>query len=109
MKPLAAYETLPDDRKRLTNRLIMALHENKLDSNAQLDIRRSINRAKRDPNDTGKRYTNGYLIFYKERFPVIKKDYPEDVTLIAKKIGEEWRALSSDTKNTYKQTAATQR
>ena len=87
----------------------MALHEKKLDSNAQLDIRRSINRSKRDPNDTGKRYTNGYLIYYKERFPVIKKDYPEDVTLIAKKIGEEWRTMSDEKKESYRQTAATQR
>ena len=45
-------------KKKLTNKFIMALHENKIDSNSQLNIRRSINRAKRDPNDTGNFFHN---------------------------------------------------
>ena len=85
-KPLIAYEALAEDQRRLANKLIVALHEDKLNSNVQLDIRRSINRAKRDPADTGKRYTNGYLIFYKERFSQVKKDKP-DVKKVAKFIG----------------------
>ena len=85
-KPLIAYEALAEDKNRIANKLILALHEDKLDSNVQLDIRRSINRAKRDPADTGKRYTNGYLIFYKERFSQVKKDKP-DVKKVAKFIG----------------------
>jgi hypothetical protein len=72
-KPLIAYEGLTSDKKRLASKLIVALHEGKLDSSVQLDIRRLINRSKRDPGDTGKRYTNGYLVFMKRDFPRSKR------------------------------------
>ena len=69
-----------------------------------------INRERRDPSDTGKRYTNGYLVFYKERFAQIKeKDKDKPVTEIAKQLGAEWKSLTDDEKSKYNKQAAEQR
>ena len=49
--------------KRLANKLIVALHNKEISGDAWHAINRTINRERRDPNDNGKRYTNGYLVF----------------------------------------------
>ena len=71
-----AYKELDDTGRRLVNKLISGLHEQKLDQQTRLTINRTINRTRRDPNDTGKKYTNGYLVFYKERFVDLKNQGP---------------------------------
>ena len=93
-KPLSAYKQLNDSSRRLVNKLIISLTDEKLDDKAKMSINRSINRARREPDDTGKKYTNGYMMFYRERFPQLKKkDKNKPVTDIARQIGAEWRAL----------------
>jgi hypothetical protein len=61
VKPLSAYKELTESRRRLVNKLIIGLHAETIDEDTRLNINRAINRTRRDPNDTGKRYTNGYL------------------------------------------------
>ena len=108
VKPLSAYKELNESGRRLVNKLIIGLHADTIDEDTRLNINRTINRAKRDPSDTGKRYTNGYLVFYKERFAQIKeKDKP--VTEIAKQLGAEWKSLTDDEKSKYNKQAAEQR
>lgn len=76
VKPLSAYKELSESGRRLVNKLIIGLHADTIDEDTRLNINRTINRAKRDPSDNGKRYTNGYLVFYKERFAQFKKRVP---------------------------------
>ena len=107
-KPIQAYKNLDDSGRRLVNKLIIGLHDKQLPDGTKLDINRSINRSRRNPSDTGKRYTNGYLVFYKERFPQLKKtDAP--VTEIAKRLGAEWNSLTEEEKDTFRKRAAEQR
>ena len=106
MKPTRAYTDLQD--KRLANRVIMALAREELDDKAQKAIARCLNKAKRatSPTTAKKKYTNGWLIFYKERFRKVRKSNPEiEVTGIATMIGQEWRKLSLDEKGKYTQKA----
>jgi hypothetical protein len=109
-KPLSAYKDLDDSGRRLVNKLIVGLHEKQFPAGTKQDINSSINRSRRDPSDTGKRYTNSYLVFYKEKFPQLKKterDIP--VTEIAKRIAVQWNALTDDEKAIYRKRAAEQR
>jgi hypothetical protein len=109
-KPLSAYKELQESDRRLVNKLIISLYKKKVDGDSWHLMNRTINRARRDPSDTGKQYTNGYLIFYKERFAQLKKaGNLKPVTEIAKKLGAEWKALTDDEKAVYNKQAAEQR
>jgi hypothetical protein len=110
IKPMSAYTELDDSGRRLVNKLIIGLHDKKLPEGTRLNINRAINRSRRDPSDTGKRYTNGYLVFYKEKFAQLKKtENDTPVTLIAKQLGAEWNLLPEDQKAIYTNQAAEQR
>ena len=47
-KPMDAYKELDDTGRRLVNKLITGLHEQKLDQETRLTINRTINRTRRD-------------------------------------------------------------
>ena len=107
-KPVDAYKELNDTGRRLVNKLITGLHEQKLDQETWLTINRTINRTRRDPTDTGKKYTNGYLVFYRGRFLDLKtKGKP--VTAIAQQAGSEWNALNDEERSGYIKQAAQER
>ena len=107
---MSAYKDLKESDKRLANKLIVALHNKEISGDAWHAINRTINRERRDPSDTGKRYTNGYLVFYKERFAQLKKkEKDKPVTQIAKELGAEWKSLTDDEKENYNKQAAEQR
>ena len=108
IKPMVAYKGLNESDKKLTHKLIISLHKKELSGSSWHAINRTINRERRDPNTTGKRYTNGYLIFYKERFAE-KKSKDKPVTIIAKELGAEWKGLTDDEKTKYSKQAAEQR
>ena len=105
---MSAYKELKESDKRLANKLIVALHNKEISGDAWHAINRTINRERRDPSDTGKRYTNGYLVFYKKRFAQ-KKEKDKPVTEIAKELGAEWKSLTDDEKSKYNKQAAEQR
>lgn len=110
VKPLSAYKELNESGRRLVNKLIIGLHADTIDEDTRLNINRLINRAKRDPSDTGKRYTNGYIVFYKKRFAQLKKkEKDKPVTEIAKELGAEWKSLNDDEKAVYNKQASEQR
>ena len=109
-KPLSAYKELQESDRRLANKLIIALHKKEVDGDSWHLMNRTINRARRDPSDTGTQFTNGYLIFYKERFAQLKKaGNLKPVTVIAIQLGAEWKALTDDEKAVYNKQAAEQR
>jgi hypothetical protein len=92
-KALAEYKKLNDSSRRLVNKLIVGLSNETLDDKVKKSINRAINRARREPDDKGKKYANGYTVFYREKFAQLgKKDRGKPVTEIAKQIGAEWRA-----------------
>jgi len=107
---MTAYKELQESDRRLANKLIVALHNKEISGDAWHAINRTINRERRDPNDNGRRYTNGYLVFYKERFAQLKKkEKDKPVTQIAKELGAEWKSLTGDEKAVYNKQAAEQR
>ena len=107
-KTMSAYKELDEPARRLVNKLITGLHEQRLDPASRLTINRTLNRTRRDPNDTGKKYTNGYLVFYRERFLDLKtKGKP--VTAIAQQVGSEWNALNDEERSGYIKQAAQER
>ena len=107
-KTMSAYKELDEPARRLVNKLINSLHDQRVDPESRLTINRTLNRTRRDPNDTGKKYTNGYLVFYKERF-VDLKTKGKPVTEIAKQVGSEWKALNDEEKAGFMKQAAKQR
>ena len=108
VKPLVVYKTLSGPDKRLVNKLIVSIHKEQLPQDDRRTINRSINRARNVQKDNGKKYTNGYLIFYKERFPKLKlQDMP--ICDIAKHVGKEWRELDAIEKEKYNLLAKEQR
>jgi hypothetical protein len=109
-KPMPAYKELDHSGRRLVNKLIVSLHDKQLPEATRMDINRSINRSRRGPKDTGKKYTNGYLMFYKEKFAPLKMTEADTpVTEIAKQLGAEWKLLTEEEKAIYKLMAAEQR
>jgi hypothetical protein len=111
VKPMNAYAELDSSDKRLVHKLITTIHAKELDSNAWYVINRAINKSRRvDSANAKTKYTNGWLVFYKQRFPQVrKKNTNMEVTGIAKILGQEWRALSPAEKDEFKQKAAQQR
>ena len=105
---MSAYKELDEPARRLVNKLITGLHEQRLDPESRLTINRTLNRSRHDPNETGKKYTNGYLVFYRERF-VDLKTQGKPVTEIAKELGLQWKALDDEEKSIYMKQAAEQR
>ena len=113
-KAVAALGKLSDADKRLASKLITTLQDDKLDPESRNSINRAINKARRGPNSASpevkRKYANGYVVFYKQRFPVLKKAKKQlDVTEAGRLIGAEWRALGAADKQAYKDLAANDR
>ena len=61
-------------------------------------VNRQINRKRRGSKD-GRKQPNGYLSFYKERYPQISKENPQlKVTDIGRMVGLEWQAKTVEEK-----------
>ena len=72
-KPLTEYKKLNESSRRLVNKLIISLSDETLDDKVKKSINRTINRARRGPDDKVKKYANGYTVFYRERFAQLSK------------------------------------
>ena len=110
-RPLQAYKELDKKQQRLVNKVIIAMHSGQVSDAIWMNINKLLNRARRSENKNPTKYTNGYLIFYKERFKKHKKKQKDvgGVTGIAKMIGREWRALQQHEREKYKKIAADMR
>ncbi len=104
-KPLHALKKLSDPKRRLVNKLIISLAGDQIDEKVQASINKTINRARRSPDEHPK-YYNGYMVFYKEQFSKLKKT--DSVTVIAKTLGKQWRALTDEERATYNNNARLQ-
>ena len=110
-RSLQGYTELDKKQQRLVNKVIMAMHSGQISDADFLNINKLLNRARRsETNRNPKKYTNGYLIFYKERFKKHKKKQKDvGVTGIAKIIGKEWRTLDEHIREKYIKLAADMR
>ena len=61
-KPLTEYKKLNESSRRLVNKLITSLSDESLDDKVKKSINRTINRARRGPDDKVKKYANGYTV-----------------------------------------------
>jgi hypothetical protein len=113
-RAVASMAELSDPDKKLTAKLIVLLKDGKLDPESRSSINRAINKARRGPNAASPeeklKYVNGYTTFYKQRFPILKKEKKLlDVSEAGKLIGAEWRALGAEEKQKFKEQAADDR
>ena len=113
-KAVTAMSELSDVDKRLCSKLIATLKDEKLDPESRSSINRAINKARRGPNSASPeakaKYTNGYVVYYKQRFPALKRANKQlDVTVAGRLIGAEWQALGAAEKQAYKEEAAQDR
>ena len=97
------YETLNGSEKKVANRLIKVLATEDLDSKNIRQINRAIGRK----DTTTKKRPSGYILFYKEQYPLVKGNNPELKTLgdIAKNIGTTWSSMSDEDKSIYNEKA----
>ena len=107
---LAAHRDLEAGDKRLVNRLIRDLHEKSL-APAQKDaVARAIRRSRRAEDTPGRnkvKFTNGYLLFYKLKYAdIAKANSDQPITVIGKRMGAAWKALSEQEREKYRQKAA---
>ena len=104
------FGELDAGQRRLINKLITRLHSREIDISTT-DINRVINkelRAKR--GHTPNKYTNGYLVFYKETFAKFKEKHKEmKATDIARTLGMQWKTLSPKEQQRFKDKAADER
>ena len=113
-KATASMAELSDANKKLSAKLIALLKDETLDPDSRSSINRAINKAKRGPNskspETKRKYANGYTVFYRQQFPVMKKA-KKTISVIeaGRMIGAEWQALGVADKQAYKDQAADDR
>ena len=104
------FGELDAGQRRLVNKLITRLHSREIDISTT-DINRVINkelRAKR--GHTPNKYANGYLVFYKETFPKFKEKHKQmKATDIAHALGKQWKTLSPEKQQTFKNKVANER
>ena len=97
------YETLDSSEKKVANRLIKVLATGDLDSKKVRQINRAIGRR----DTTAKKRPSGYILFYKEQYPLVKQNNPElKLGDIAKIVGAEWQALDQEDRDAFKKKAA---
>ena len=101
LKPLVAYSKLKPNEKRLVNKLITSLYRDEITTESFSSVNRKINRTRRGDDD-GRKQSNGYLLFYKERYPQIIKENPKlKVTDIGRMVGLEWHAKTVEDKTNF--------
>lgn len=108
LKAAISLAELQDSDRRLASKLVFSLRDQTLSGESQVQINRILNRSRRPAGqDLARKYSNGYLVFYRERFPSLRKSNKQaDVTSIAKIIGAEWRALGEDRQQSYRDAAS---
>ena len=69
-KTMKIYSDLDTRQKRIINKLIMSIFDKSIDTDELSRINKLINRSRRRQIAPSK-FTTGYMIFYKERFPFL--------------------------------------
>lgn len=105
-KPMEALKLLSEPHRRLVNKLIVGLHTGEVDEKTRSCINLCINRSRRaNAEDDGRgQYLNGYLTFYKEKFPEMKAK-GKAITNIGRELGKQWRSLPDVEKEHYNKQA----
>ena len=109
-KASTAISKLNEADRRLSSKLIFTLKEDKLDPQIRKQLNRLINRSRRGANaaspEVKKKYTNGYMTFFKQRFPALRQTHKQiDVTEAGRIIGLEWKALEKKEQQAYRDQA----
>ena len=98
---LELYNRLGTQEKRAINRLMRGLSNGSIERPELSKICRGISRRCQDL-EKPKKISNGYILYYKERYPAFKAKMPAaGLGDIARSIGAEWTALPSDEKEKF--------
>jgi hypothetical protein len=100
-----SYTALGTQETRVANRLINILASQKLVDGDLKSINRYIGRYR--TSDEKKRRKSGYILYYQEVYPSLRKKHP-DKTLgeIAKLVGKQWKAKSDAERAVHNKKAA---
>jgi hypothetical protein len=99
------YNKLGTQEKRAVNRLMRGLSEGGIGKPDLGRICRGISRACQG-KDEGHKKINGYILYYKERYPIVKAKMPAaGLGEIARSVGAEWKNLSKDEKAKFNKRA----
>jgi hypothetical protein len=100
-KTLELYNKLGTQEKRAINRLMRGLSDGNIERPELGRICRGISRACKSSTEEPKKM-NGYIVYYKERYPAVKKKMPgAELGDIAKAVGAEWKKLGADERVKY--------
>ena len=92
-------------KRRVVNRLINVLASQQLIDGDLKSINRYIGRYR--SSDDKKRKKSGYILFYQEMYPALRKQHPnKTLGYIAKLVGKQWKAKSEAEKAIHKKKAA---
>jgi hypothetical protein len=98
---LELYNGLGTQEKRAVNRLMRGLSRGDIERPELGRICRGISRACKSSTEEPKKL-NGYIVYYKERYPAVKKKMPgAELGDIAKAVGAEWKKLGADERVKY--------
>ena len=102
-KTMELYNKLGTQEKRAVNKLMRGLTDGSIERPELGKICRGITRRCAQSNDEPKKM-NDYILYYKERYPAFKAKMPAaGLGDIARYIGAEWKNLSIDEKEKFKQ------
>jgi hypothetical protein len=109
-KTVTNYTALNSSDQRLAAKLITTMSDAKLDASDRTAISRALIRSRRGPNasspESKKKFSNGYTVFYSQRYAVVQKENKSmDITGIAKLLGVEWRGLTEKDRAVFKEQA----
>ena len=101
-KATQQLKELTRSEKRVVSKLIKVMHEKNFDESSRRALNRQINHVYKKDNEQPSRRPNGYLVFYKEKFPKLQKE-GKTILEAGRFIGEKWRNLSQEEKDAYKE------
>jgi hypothetical protein len=100
-----SYIGLGTQEKRVVNRLISVIASQKLTADELKSLNRYIGRYRTSSDQ--KRKPSGYILFYQEAYPSLRKQHPnKTLGEIAKVVGKQWKAKSEAERAIYNQKAA---
>ena len=110
-KAVTDYGRLNAIDQRLASKLIRTLGEGTMQTADRTAINRALIRSRRGPNSSPRaKYSNAYTVFYSEMFPAAWAEHKGlGITGVAKLLGSQWRGLTDEERDVYKQQAKTAR
>ena len=99
-----SYTGLGTQETRVVNRMISTLATQNLNADELKSLTRYVGRYRTSDK---KRKKSGYILFYQEMYPALRKQHPGNTLgQIAKLVGKQWKDKSKSEQDIYNKKAA---